>query len=656
MIGIIYLILTGLAGTIIFKKDKFGAALPITIMLHVVIVMISGLICGDLRPGLYFGILAELIIVISAVWHSKNIKYIFRVIISPDTIFFVIVYMILFFLNQRQVYTEWDEYSHWGPMAREMFRLNDFYFKSDRTFSHRDYVPFVTVFEYILCRLEGKCTMAMVYQGIHVFMVSLFSPLLSWIGSKITKWYSLLFQLFNIVAVTTCLIFLTTCFSFFHSIYNDLPFGLLCGFAMAYCYYREKPEKISHTLIVELTVIMTSVVMTKMMGIIFVPVIIVMTWLMLFKEWNILDRLKVIIPQTVIPLIIWEAYKVESKQYIAIEGTQSFDGAASGIINLIFHGFTYDYQRTVAINYVTALFKTFLVASGATYFVLMVGAPVICIIFIKANHILHRNDKSNVITLDRYRSRMLTLGMVLTGIYYAVWMYIMYQVSFGDYEAVILASFNRYMGTYVASSVIIVLYLIAGQFNLIFGDENEDVKRGDYITPKQISKTKKLTIIAALVMTLVIMWYNSASGKTAAAYDGYLNNQDSIDELREAEIVAENILPYMEDDNSSVLFILQNSNGYQALRYNYYLMDKVSNLYWVSVKASADEIGSEDTWSVVKSPSDLKEYFLQYDYVYIDILDETFIEEYGQLFEKTPEVGDFYKVNADDESIELIAN
>jgi hypothetical protein len=251
---------------------------------------------------------------------------------------------------------------------------------------------------------------------------------------------------------------------------------------------------------------------------------------------------------------------------------------------------------------------------------------------------------------------MLTLGMVLTGIYYAVWMYIMYQVSFGDYEAVILASFNRYMGTYVASSVIIVLYLIAGQFNLIFGDENEDVKRGDYITPKQISKTKKLTIIAALVMTLVIMWYNSASGKTAAAYDGYLNNQDSIDELREAEIVAENILPYMEDDNSSVLFILQNSNGYQALRYNYYLMDKVSNLYWVSVKASADEIGSEDAWSVVKSPSDLKEYFLQYDYVYIDILDETFIEEYGQLFEKTPEVGDFYKVNADDESIELIAN
>ena len=248
---IMYLLMIGVAGTIIFKKDSFGVALPITIMFHVMLVIIGGLLFGDLRLGVYFGIAALFVVVLKKALLNHDYKSVIKVLLSSDTIIFILIYITLFLLNQRQAYSDWDEFSHWGPMAKEMFRLNTFYFKSDRTFAHMDYVPFVTVFEYIICLISGGYSENLIYQGVQIFMISLFMPLLGTIKSTVDRWYKYLLLLLSVVIIFSFAILLNDCFSFMHSIYNDLPFGLLCGFAMAYCYFRDWQSEIDTSIVID---------------------------------------------------------------------------------------------------------------------------------------------------------------------------------------------------------------------------------------------------------------------------------------------------------------------------------------------------------------------------------------------------------------------
>ena len=60
--------------------------------------------------------------------------------LTPAFCIFIVIYAFIFFLNYNRGFSQWDEISHWGPMVKEMFRLDKFYSVAESALSvHKDY-------------------------------------------------------------------------------------------------------------------------------------------------------------------------------------------------------------------------------------------------------------------------------------------------------------------------------------------------------------------------------------------------------------------------------------------------------------------------------------------------------------------------------------
>lgn len=676
---LIYTLISGIAGTVIFNKRKFGTALPLAIMFHTTVIIILALVFHDLRYGLVVGIVLFILTIAYDIIQNKNIMSIVTKIMSFDTLLYILIYSILFIANKYQMYSDWDEFSHWGPMIKEMYRINDFYFASDRIFAHKDYVPFVTIIEYIICKCAGVYRESLVYQAVQVFMISMFMPLLGQIECFIKSRAKIMFEILSIITAITSLVLLQNSFSVFHSIYTDLPFGLVCGFGIAHVLFVKVQQEYGTTNNItcevnplEWMVIMTSIIMTKMMGIIFLPVIVFMSIIVLFDKKSLLSMIKIQLFQTIFPLIIFATYKYESKLYLDISGEQSFDGALNGIVVLITKGFTMDYQKDVLEKYISFVTVGYsLIASRGTYLVLILLVVLLLTllylmlcavlkneVFIKKTKKVSITEISLLIKKDslisnsvfyntRKQIRLTILSIVLIGIYYALWMYILYQVCFSEYEAVGLASFNRYMGSYIASIILLSVYII-NYFGILCYVRNG--RNDNNIINRNI------IYIIGIFITCAIVWYDNASGKIQKEYLEYVNQDNDFEVYNN---VASNISEKVKENDESIILIQQNANGNEYIRYNYALLDKFKNVSWKSIRKTETEKYEGDIWSVIFTEKELLDNFSQYDYIYIDMIDQFFIDDFGYIFDQVPEVGNLYKVDIDEKNsidIKLIDN
>ena len=68
---------------------------------------------------------------------------------------FILVYIVFLFLDAGRSFSKWDDLMHWGKMVKEMFRIDRFYSESNLLQIHKDYPPFMQLFEYVWCRFGG---------------------------------------------------------------------------------------------------------------------------------------------------------------------------------------------------------------------------------------------------------------------------------------------------------------------------------------------------------------------------------------------------------------------------------------------------------------------------------------------------------------------
>lgn len=670
--SLLYLMVSGLAGTAIFDRRKWGSALPFSLMLHVSAIIISGLIFHDLRFGLWGVIIVYFAIVVKS--FRNDIKGLIQTIISLDVILFCIWYSVLFFLNTSQIFKEWDELGHWGPYIKEMYRMNDFYFRSDRTFGHKDYVPYITTFEYVLCKVTRICDEHMIFQGAQTIMGSIFWPLLGESLGRIKRKRTAIFAsiicfLFAIIALI--LIRVETTFSYFHCIYADLPLGLFLGFGIAQiCYGKEnlKSNKSAITMIVKLSLILLSIMMTKMVGIVFVPVCLLMIWIIVLKGERLIKKILVVVLQAGMPFLIWSAYRSQTAASYGKVGGQTFKGALSGIITLVGKGYQEDYQEVVKSNYVEALLRSKPLIGNLSYisliilgFILFVSVLALSFfgfyrIVISAKTEVNERSKTFVIAVAKnskfdvdpvsqniyIKSAWLTICALLTGIYYALCMYIMYEVSFSEYEALKLASYNRYMGTYIAAIAVMFMYML---MELNIETVNCDV----------LGLKRNTMIAVSLILLCVILGFDISSTLLQKEYNGFFNAEAKASiKYREFKRKAEEIRVYLNDDDNSIFYVEQDGTGGDWIYYNYFLMDKASISTWKSVKTDEIKKYEGDVWSQLMTLEEFKEMVDDYEYVYIDSLDEYFVDDYGSLFDKEPKKDRLYKVISIDGNLQLI--
>ena len=151
----------------------------------------------------------------------------------------------------------------------------------------------------------------------------------------------------------------------------------------------------------------------------------------------------------IFPLLTYKSWSLVIRN---INVSKQFDLSISDVLSLS-NGLS-DIQASTSNNYLSALIKTGLTNGPLKlpYVLLSIIVIVLLMLFIKEN--------------KRYKLSLIS-SMAISFIGYAILMYVMYMFCFSESEMARLASYSRYMGSFMCASLIITLLLIEFNYKYI---------------------------------------------------------------------------------------------------------------------------------------------------------------------------------------------
>ena len=220
-------------------------------------------------------------------------------------------------------------------------------------------------------------------------------------------------------------------------------------------------------------------------------------------------------------------------------------------------------------------------------------------------------------------------GMIGLAIY-TIGLMFLYVFTYSEYEAVNLASFQRYLATYFVA----LAYFISGVLFTEINRWNVQTVRKVMVVSVGVSL---LFVPVSSIWNVTVLYKNTVNATIAqrANYRGiepYLNEMD---------------WNYTED---RIWYISQNTTGldYWNLRYLATPIRPAGNGNWSLGKPYYDG----DLWTIDISPEEwLESLETQNAYVYLYKIDEIFIERYKEAFESEKEIvqGGMYKLDTQDD-------
>lgn len=266
-----------------FKK-KFSESLAPAFFIHIFIMLFSAMLFHRISLGIAIGIiLACGIIVYKIVIAFREKRGLpFDVVNDTGLLIFVLFYIFIIFSNIDKCFMDWDEFSHWGVFLKEMLRIDDLYCISSKDIVHKDYVPAITLFEVLWCKLSGRYVEADAYRAMQMLQFAMILPIVNVSDegerNTIVDRMSLSINCYKIVtdiikailALSIPIVFSGQ--SFYHTIYQDMILGLL----VFYCVYLVwcKMDNESYRCFI-LTLALMMLVLTKMVAMAFLPMIVV---------------------------------------------------------------------------------------------------------------------------------------------------------------------------------------------------------------------------------------------------------------------------------------------------------------------------------------------------------------------------------------------
>ena len=134
----------------------------------------SQLIFGTFLCGFILIALFPAIVLILVITRKKKIER--ELLFSDGLAVFIIVYVLFTALSFNKWVLICDEFTHWGMMVKEMLRLDKFYcVPESRLAFHKDYPPFLSVFEYFWVKICGYYSEMGANVALGVFQLSLIS-------------------------------------------------------------------------------------------------------------------------------------------------------------------------------------------------------------------------------------------------------------------------------------------------------------------------------------------------------------------------------------------------------------------------------------------------------------------------------------------------
>ena len=164
-----------------FFIKSFELILPLSLVLSTLLVYMIGLLT-NISIGINFILIMGVGAIGLELYDSIRSKSINMAFFSPSFVVFVFLYTIVYFMNLNRLFSAWDEFSHWGPMVKEMLRLDTYYTVPESTlFLHKNYPPIISLFETIWCYILGGYREGYLYRSLQLLSFSFFFPFLKFL-------------------------------------------------------------------------------------------------------------------------------------------------------------------------------------------------------------------------------------------------------------------------------------------------------------------------------------------------------------------------------------------------------------------------------------------------------------------------------------------
>lgn len=443
-------------GTMLYvTKRRFEEVLPVSLIFNTIVVFIFAF-CGQMRIGYYMTFLIALIfpiiLVVLTIKH-KDSSNVYNNLFTPGFFIFLVIYVFIFLLNYNRGFISWDEFSHWGPMVKETFRLDKLYSVRESMLSvHKDYPPAVSIFQTIWCKLCGEYKEAYLYTSLQILSLSFFLPALYKLKWKKSFSFFIKLVLIIIAILSSNLVISLGEVIFYQTIYTDYLLGLILAYCLSIVIYEKEITKFG---IFRLSIALVFLLLTKQMGLVFFLLVLVefaVNYIILnrtallyeLKEKKIKKRLNSVLLIFITIIIIPYMFIFSWNKYITTNGiTRQFNISDINIFNLIgiIKGSSGEiWQHKALINFLSYIIKNQLFDRPVTlsYWQLMLLAVVV-FWFI---------GKYGEKYFEKYQITVLNIMLFLGAIGYAFAMLLLYTFDFGPNEGPQLASIYRYLNTY----------------------------------------------------------------------------------------------------------------------------------------------------------------------------------------------------------------
>lgn len=624
-VPLIYSVMIGGAWSL-WSRKKFSSSVAPAYMLHILVVLLSGLVFKRLTIGIYGGIFAALGLLVLYVVKDKKqyttvrgraLEYL-NELWNGGLFTFCVFYILCYFMNSQKCFEFWDEFSHWGMFLKESLRLDVLYCMSPLEFAHKDYVPAITLFETIWCKLNFRFAEPDAYRAIQIFMFSLLMPMFESFDAYSKK---ILFRLSPVAIVLLIpLIFNTAnAFLFYHSIYCDVAVAIVFYWCMFEAY--RKHDNLSYQCMV-IAIGVSVLVLSKMIAMALLPLVVVFFVIRVYffsdKKTKGKENILMLLP-VVLPVGLWGWFNKFAGIYAGkIGGTQTYSGMqVSSLKDVFLHpdNGAIPYLGKVKFKFFEALLYRDILLHGSYCVAIIFMAIMFLVISFYTNDILKRR-----------LMRLLGLWTLASGIFYAVLFYFLYATSFSEHEAVQLASYERYMNSFV----------IAALFLLIAVYYDSEIWKGC------IKGYYRILIFLSVGL-------------------GFFH-ADAFDQILPGNISGD--AAYVQEYTSSASFIMNNTgeddrifiikrgdNGNYIWHERYYCSPRI--IGGGSIGPAIDE---EDIWSWDATTEELIYALRDYDYIYFSGLDEEFIKKYSEVFEDPSQIveGKIYRISGIESKVTLV--
>lgn len=528
------------------------------------------------------------------------------------------------YLNYRRMFTNWDEFSHWGVVVKSMYTYDALGTFKDALIMFKAYLPGTSLFQYFWTRPFPTFTEFPTLIASNMIFFSIITTFIKKLNFR------------NILFVATSLLIPFLMGTFFYiSLYVDCLLGILFASTLLFYYYY-RYEMSTHGIIMVVASV-TLLTLIKDMGFVFagIAILIMIADSVIFRRKKLqeyinqgksvaskIKKLFILASPLISAIFIELLWRIHIYQAnITSPWLHSSNISLHGIDLL-------PYQEQTIELFKNALINKPIYPLEYSWVIILIATAILFII-------LCLTVKKRDIKLQRLIFAI--IGIIAGAILYTGILFVFYVFLMTEYEALILAGYERYIFSYAIGIFFFFLIFIA-------------------LKPKRANHSAKRKIpyyfIKAISIIVICSMYYLLIRNTAK----YIKS-DWLEARESAHLSMENWETYnqslkwgkyLRDPAYKPYLITQDDYGLMKLKLIYTLFP--TNIQWIwdySVALEPYFPEMNDPWTKIITAKEWGKYVTDnYNLVYVFVYDKKFSDTYGHFFD-TLQNNNLYEVNTD---------